>query len=121
MKKSSIYTFSGLVTASLLVPGLVFAQNPDQVNTIVTNITGLARLIITLLFVLALLVFVWGAVKLILAAGNPEAMKDAKSFMWWGVIAMAVLASVFGLVAFLQSYFGVTGSGTFTIPKVTGP
>ena len=129
MAKTSIY-YSAVIAASLLSPALSLAvpvqgtADKVQVETIVNNITGLARLIITLLFVLALLVFVWGAVKLILAAGDPEAIKEAKSFMWWGVIAMAVLASVFGLVTFLQSYFGVTGGGgfnTINIPNnITG-
>mgnify|MGYP001570883530 FL=1 len=129
MSKTSIY-YSAVIAASLLSPALSLAvpvqgtADKVQVETIVNNITGLARLIITLLFVLALLVFVWGAVKLILAAGDPEAIKEAKSFMWWGVIAMAVLASVFGLVTFLQSYFGVTGGGgfnTINIPNnITG-
>lgn len=125
MSKSSIYQ-SAVIASSLLVPAFAFAQGtptqgtpvPTQVNTIVTNITGLSRMVITLLFVLAMLVFVWGAVKLVLAAGDPDAIKKAKSFMWWGVIAMAVLASVFGLVTFLQSYFGVTGGGGFNTVNV---
>ena len=117
------------IAASYLLPALALAQsngspNPSAVNSIVNNVTAAARLIVTLLFVLALLVFVWGAVKLILAAGNPEAIGKAKSFMWWGIIAMAVLASVFGLVTFLQTYFGVEGGGGFrpiTIPpNITG-
>lgn len=125
MSKSSIYN-SAIIAVSVLVPALAFAQsqgnpNATQVNSIVTNFTGLSRLVVTLLFVLAMLVFVWGAVRLILAAGDPEAIKTAKSFMWWGVIAMAVLASVFGLITFLQSYFGVEGGGGFkpvSVPSI---
>lgn len=126
MSKSSLYN-SAIIASSLLVPALAFAApaqgSPDQtqVNSIVTNFTSLARLVVTLLFVLAMLVFVWGAVRLIVSAGDPDAIKKAKSFMWWGVIAMAVLASVFGLVTFLQSYFGVTGGGGFlpvTVPPI---
>ncbi len=120
MSKSSIYT-SAIIASSLLVPALAFAQRQgspegNTVTNIVNNLTGAARLGVTLLFVVAMLVFVWGAIKLIVSAGDPEAIKKAKSFMWWGVIAMAVLASVFGLVTFLQSYFGVTaGNGFNTI------
>ena len=128
MSKSSIYN-SAIIATSLLVPALAFAQTQGTpkggvVNDIITNFTTGARLVVTLLFVLAMLVFVWGAVKLILAAGDPDAIKKAKSFMWWGVIAMAVLASVFGLITFLQSYFGVEGGGGFkpiTVPSnITG-
>lgn len=114
------------VGASYLLPALALAQpqqgNPNkvQVESIVTNITGLARLIITLLFVLAILVFVWGMVRLITAAGDAEKIKEARAFMWWGVIAMAVLASVFGLITFLQTYFGIGGGGGFTVPTIPG-
>jgi len=126
MSKSSIYA-SAVIASSLFVPALAFAQpvqgttNVTQAQTIVNNITGLARLVITLLFVLAFLIFVWGAVKLIVASGDPEAIKKAKGFMWWGVISMAVLASVFGLVTFLQSYFGITGAGALTVPTSITP
>ena len=78
-----------------------------EINQIIINLTGTARLTITLLFVVALLVFVWGMVKLIFAAGNPQGIKDAKSILWWGIIGLTVLASASGIVFAIQAYFGV--------------
>jgi len=120
---SKLHTFL-FVAGSYAIPALAFAQaqgepNAIQTNTIINNITAGARLVITFLFVLALLVFVWGMVKLIIAAGDPEKIGEAKGFILWGLVGMAVLASVFGLVTFIQSYFGVTGNGTFKIPNVS--
>ena len=87
------------------------------INQIITNVIGTATQIITLLFVVALLVFAWGIVKLIAAAGSPEKLKNAKGILWWGVIGMAVLGSVFGLVLFLQNYFGVKGNAPVQVPQ----
>lgn len=119
MSKSSIYS-SVLVATSFIVPALAFAATQDASNITgtLTATINIARLLVTLLFVLALVVFVWGMIKLILAAGNPDGIKEAKSYIWWSVIAMAVLASVFGLVAYLQTLFGVTSGGGFPVVPI---
>lgn len=77
-------------------------------NQILVNLIRTATLVIVLLDVMAIMVFVWGIVKFIFAASNPEKLKDAKKILWWGVIGLFVLASVTGIVIALQSYFGVT-------------
>lgn len=89
---------------------------PSQINQIIVNLIGTARLVLVLLFVLALLVFVWGMVKFIFAASNPEKLKDAKGILWWGIIGMFILASVFGIVVALQEYFGI-GAPSIPIPQ----
>lgn len=102
------------------------------INQIIVNLIGTARLVLVLLFVLALLVFVWGMVKFIFAASNPEEIKKARGILWWGIIGMFVLASVFGIVVALQVYFGVgapsipipqfgPGGTTITVPSVPPP
>lgn len=88
----------------------------SQINQIIINLIGTARLVLILLFVLALLVFVWGMVKFIFAASNPDKLKEAKGILWWGIIGMFVLASVFGIVVALQVYFGI-GAPSIPIPQ----
>ena len=72
--------------------------------------------IIPLLFMLALAVFIWGMVKFIAASQSAE-KEDGKQFMLWGVIAIAVMFSVWGLVKILQDTFGVKNA----IPQLTIP
>lgn len=86
----------------------VFAS---QVEDIIRSLIGLANLLIILCATIALLVFVWGIVKLIAAASNPDKIKEAKGIIWWGIIGLAVLASISGLILFLQGYFGIPPSG----------
>lgn len=61
---------------------------------------------IPLLFAVAILVFIYGIVKFI---GNEESAEkeDGKQFMMWGIIALAVMFSVWGLVEILGNTFGV--------------
>ena len=109
------------VAAALALPAAAFAQTADntQVKAIADNILIVLNVVITIVFVLAIVVFGWGVVKYITAAGNPEKEKEARSFLWWGVVGIFVLASVFGLVQFIGKYFGVgQAQGTITIPKV---
>ena len=107
------------VVAALALPAAAFAQDTTQVKSIVDNVLVVLNVVITIVFVLAIVVFGWGVVKYITAAGNPEKEKEARSFLWWGVVGIFVLASVFGLVQFIGKYFGVgQAQGTITIPKV---
>ena len=86
------------------------------INRIILNLISTAILVLVFLSILALLVFVWGIVKLIASAANTEKRREAKAILWWGIIGLAVIASAGGIVIALQAYFGVTG-GTIPIPQ----
>ena len=113
--------------APWLIPAIAFAQTqntPDttQVRSIVQGSLTILNVLLVFVFLLALVVFGWGVVKYISAAGNPEKEKEARSYLWWGVVGVFVLASVFGLVQFVGKYFGVgQGAGTIQIPQVNNP
>lgn len=119
---TSLHSFlrrSLIVTAGLALPATALAQDFSQVQGVVNNVLTILNVVITIVFVLAVVVFGWGVVKYVTAANNPEKEKEARSFLWWGVIGIFVLASVFGLIQFVAKYFGVgLGQGTITIPKV---
>jgi hypothetical protein len=61
--------------------------------------------------------FFWGVAKYILSAGDPKSAAEGKSIMIYGIIAIAVMASVYGLVNFLQTTLGISG-GTVTLPPL---
>jgi len=63
--------------------------------------------VIPLLFVLAVASFVWGVVQYVI--NDQEEAKKAKgrSFMIWGIIALAVMVSIWGLVGILRNTFGI--------------
>ena len=60
--------------------------------------------------------FIWGVVQYVINSGE-EAKKDkGKQFMLWGLIALTVMVSVWGLVDILGATFGV--DDTSVIPQV---
>ena len=76
--------------------------------------------VIPLLFALATAFFVWGAVKFfILDAGEEAKREQGRQFMIWGIIALAVMLSVWGLVSLLTSTF--LGNPGSVLPQVCPP
>ena len=75
--------------------------------------------IIPLIFAIALVMFIWGAVKFFIINSDEEAQREqGKQFMIWGIIALTVMLSVWGLVALLGSTFGLK---TNVLPQVCPP
>lgn len=111
------------LVASLL-PLVVLAQvtgRTDTLGPVLEQALKNAKTLVTLVFVFALVVLGWGIVKFIASAGNEEKLKKAKTILTWGVIGIVVLASVFGIIQFIQSYFGVGGPGSIDVPGVKPP
>lgn len=97
-----------------LTPALVLAQGDadlGNVDSFVEDVGDLVNTLIPIVFALALLFFLWGLARYILAAGNEEAKEQGKRIMIWGIVALFIMASVWGIVAFLQDLFGVTETG----------
>ena len=71
-----------------------------------------------LVFTLALLLFFWGLVKYIWSTGTEK--EQGKSIMIWGVIALFVMTSIWGITTFLGQELGVTPVTNMTIPTING-
>ena len=95
---------------------IAWAQD-SEIKTILENTIDIVRLVTELVWVLTLVVFGWGIVKLISAAGSPEKLKEAKGIIWWGIIGMFMLASIIGIIVFAQKYFGIHGVQIIDVPQ----
>lgn len=75
--------------------------------------------IIPLIFSIAVVMFVWGMVQFFILNADEEAKRtQGKQFMIWGIIALAVMLSVWGLVAILGGTFNIK---TTVLPHVCPP
>jgi len=75
--------------------------------------------LIPFIFALAVIMFIWGVIKFFIINADEEAKREqGKQFMIWGIIALAVMVCVWGLVGILSNTFGINGS---VLPKVTPP
>ncbi len=92
-----------------------------------TNLSGLAQLVdsfkavldrvIPVLFGLAIIYFFWGLIKYIRSAGDPKAAAEGRSIMIWGVVALFVMISVYGLINFLAGTLGLNNTQV-SLPKL---
>ncbi|MCC7160389.1 hypothetical protein IT399_01525 [Candidatus Nomurabacteria bacterium] len=74
--------------------------------------------IIPLIFALATLMFIWGAVNFFIINADDESKRtQGKQFMIWGIVSLAVMLSVWGLVNILGATFGVPTDFLPTVPK----
>lgn len=78
--------------------------------------------VIGILFVLATLVFFWGVIRFIMKSDNETERAKAKSIMTYGIVGLAVMASVWGITTILVQYFLGPGEGPTrgTIPTAPG-
>jgi|SRR5579872_7114865 len=107
------------VAAIVLAPMFASAQVFGNIVTIVQQLKVILGLLIPMAFGLAVLYFFYGVAKYILAAGDAEKAKEGKSIMIYGVIAIAVMASIWGLVIWLQQTFGINNTTSAPVPTIT--
>lgn len=102
---------SGFGTALLALPALASAATLlDTLALANTFLNALMGLFITL----AIVVFFWGLIKYLVNAG--EEKSEGLQVMFYGVIAIFVMVSIWGIIRLLQSTFKVTSTDP-VIPK----
>ncbi|MDR3519575.1 MAG: hypothetical protein P4L63_01650 [Candidatus Pacebacteria bacterium] len=75
--------------------------------------------VIPFIFSIAVVVFVWGVIQFFIINADEEAKREqGKQFMIWGIIALAVMLSVWGLVGILGKTFNVN---TSVLPQAAPP
>src|SRR3989344_956700 len=100
-----------------LTPSFAFAAGLDNVLLTIQRLLNLATPIVV---ALALLYFFWGLANYILSAGDTEKREEGRNIMIWGVIALFVMVSVWGLVRVIGDTFGIQEGGSIFIPTVPG-
>ena len=102
-------TFSKIgVLALLTIPSITFAQTYfSGISELIDRSRFLVRNSILLMAGIAVLVFFVGLVKFISKAGDADAVKEGRTLMIWGTVALFVMASIWGLVSFLGNQFDI--------------
>lgn len=106
---------TSLFLAILLLPIFTFAANFTKTSGLLSSLKELIEKAIPVLFSLALLMFFWGVVKYIRSAGDKE---ESKRIMWWGIIALFVMSSVWGLVYFIGDSLDLGGEYSVKVPNI---
>ena len=77
-----------------------------------TGVVGAINMVIVpVIFALAFLVFVWGVAKHFFFSGGDDGKRsEGRQFIFWGILRMVVLFSVWGFVNLLLSTLGIMPS-----------
>ena len=104
MKRTKIFIF---LTVLLSSPLVVFGAT-GGFRGLLLHASSLISQLIILVVSLALLAFFWGLTKYIWSlSGDKKNYEEGINIMKWGILALFVMLSIWGLVGFLQKGFGL--------------
>ncbi len=87
---------------------IVHAQSVDaKVNSVIGKIvSNIVYPIITVMFALAFVMFVWGVLNFFRSGDDPAAREQGQKHLLWGIVGMAIMVSVFGIIRLVASSVG---------------
>ena len=103
------------IGVSILATMPLFAFAAD-VNTVLEVVRNVLNQIIPIIMVLATVVFLWGIVSYITAAGDEKKQATAKNYITYGIIGLFFMVAIWGVVKAIVNTFGVGGQGLPTRP-----
>ena len=126
-----ILTGSGIFALLLSSTSIILAQSAISGNT--AGFDNLDKLIKSfangvvlstgyMMFTLAVVAFFFGIVQFIWSArqgAEGKGIQKGTQFMKWGLIAIFVMFSLWGIVKFAQGVFGIQGDNTIIVPSLS--
>ncbi len=108
-----------IYAALAFAPTLALAQNLGQADTLVTNVLNLLNRIIPVLFAAAIIFFFYGLVRYISkVSSDPKTAGEGKTIMIWGIIALVVMVSVYGLINWVANTAGINNNTVPQLPTI---
>jgi NhaP-type Na+/H+ or K+/H+ antiporter len=93
-----------IVSIAALAPSIAFAAQPiTDANSLSVKLTSIGNTVIGLLISLAVLWIIVNAVRFIMA--GPDDRTAIRASILWGIAGLAVILSIWGLVAILTGTF----------------
>lgn len=92
------------VVAVAAMPFIASAQM-QGIKGLMLAVGNIVNLLIPMAAALALLYFFWGLGRFILKSGDAGSHEEGRNMMIWGIVALFVIVSVWGLVGFIQDAF----------------
>ena len=117
------FIYSAVGAGAFLLPLVAGAQIDvpgvkGEWQAVFATIIDIINFAIPVIFALGLIVFLWGLLKFLTAAGSEDAAAGGKRLMIWGVIILFVMTAVWGLVGIVAQFTGVSAGTTPTLPNV---
>lgn len=105
-----------------LLPAVTFAQSLNTptttyITSFLQQLETIIAYVVPILFSIAFIIFIYGVIVYVIA-GSAEKKEGASKIMIYGIIGLAVMASVWGLVKVLQNIFGISGQTSVQLPCI---
>jgi len=125
--KKKLVILSGVVLG--LAPFVAFAQitggnpticNGGQITTlqgVLCKVSEILNAVIPVLIVLGVVYFVWGVITYVISS-DEEAKKAGRNRIIYGIIGLAVIVGLWGLVNILKNTFGLNNIQNINFPTV---
>lgn len=123
--KKKLVVLSGFVLG--LAPVVALAQvttnptaftcNNDNLWGLLCKIGNLLNAIVPVLIALGVVFFVWGVITYVISS-DEEAKAKGRTNMIYGIIGLAVIVGLWGLVRIVGNTFGLNNNINITLPTV---
>lgn len=102
------------------VPAIASAQAIVDVNSLTYKLTNIGNVVIEVLIAFAVIFIIYNVVRFIMASGDDRA--GFRSSFLWGIVGLAVILSIWGLVRILTNTFRTdTNAPVNQYPQVQYP
>ncbi|MGM0482457.1 MAG: hypothetical protein ACQEP6_01150 [Patescibacteria group bacterium] len=91
------FSFAFLIT---FIPSPLFAET--TLTSLIDDFLDVIDRLILVVLALGLVFFLWGMAKFILRADSETEREKGKQVMIWGLIALFVMVTVWGIIGFMQ-------------------
>lgn len=115
MKKYKLLSF---VSALSILPATVSAADFAGIKGLLKSVGQLIQTLTIMVAALALLAFMYGLMKFIFKSNDPKNNAEGKNIMIWGLLALFVMVSVWGIIAFFQRDLNITNGGSVNTGSV---
>jgi len=129
-KKFKVYFFSifssfllfRTASANPIVPqGAKYQDGSYELNDLIEVGTTVAKFILGIVGSLALIMFVYGGVMMLISAGNSEKVGKAKNIIIAAVVGLVIVFFSYAIIVFVMKSLGVSWTGTTAPINTTTP
>ncbi len=106
----SVLLFSGAIVVAFAAQNSGTSNATRGILSLIQDIQRIIGALIPAMMGLAVVAFFWGVILFLFT----QKKEDGRSFMLWGIIALIVMSSVWGIVGLLRgTFFGGTGNNDY--------
>lgn len=114
IRRSAILTMPFLA----FFPFTAFAQGPQDFKDVIELFVRFLRNVFAICIALIALGIAYGVFMYFATSGNERKRTEIKGYLFWGVVGLAAVVTLWGILALLTNTFGF---GTPGIPLITPP